>query len=144
MCLFSKKKKKEQEQQEQFKPRSDCAEIMIIRANSGGVIINVYVPISFNEHEKRIVSDIYPGLRELRRSGWGNTVESSFIYDVPNLDKLDEVLKILGYDPCVTKGYDKEKLNLYFRRSTLHKCIDEGLGDSLGLMYPLNVPNVRS
>lgn len=119
-------------------PRRQAIELTVRGTDAEGVKILIYLPISFERHENMMGADC-SSYRRL--GGSGNNIESNFMYNFPDLFKLKDFLnlvKTLLNLEVVVVGYDEQQLEVYFRRSVLHKAIEAGLGDDLRLAKPEN------
>jgi hypothetical protein len=118
-------------------PRVQAIELTVRSTDADGVRIWIYLPVSFQRHENILAPQQTGPTRKL--GGSGNDIESTFLYNFPDLIALKDFLDLLKtlFD-LVVVGYDERQLEVYFRRSVLHKAIEAGLGDDLRLAKPEN------
>ena len=131
MSVWRKKGKGSMERQ----PRIQAIELTVRSTDAEGVKILIYLPISFQRHKNILAPQQAGPTRKL--GGSGNDIESTFMYNFPDMVALKDFLDLLKtlFD-LVVVGYDEQKLEVYFRRSVLHKAIEAGLGDDLRLAKP--------
>lgn len=112
--------------------RSQNIELGIIGSDSRGMNIEIYMPLSFDFHQK--LTDNMPHYSTLRHGGCGDNCESHFIYSFRTLEEFNGLLYYFKAATHIDIGeYDKDQIDLYLRRHLLHCAIDAGLGDDLKL-----------